>query len=73
MKTSKKIVPTLLTSSEAPRLWRVRVDTRDDYCEMRFSNREHAHSEYQRLRQASIFAGQWITELVIEEVVNAEI
>jgi hypothetical protein len=66
MKTTKRTIPKLLGDRQ-PRTWRLRVETRNDFCEMTFSNKTHAEQEYQRLRNSSIFSGSWITELVFEE------
>lgn len=68
MKTIKKIVPTLLSNTEQPRVWSVRVQTKTYWSEMTFSHRAVADTEYRRLKTAGVFGGQWITELVIEEI-----
>jgi hypothetical protein len=66
MKTTRRTIPKLLGDRQ-PQTWRLRVETKTDFCEMTFSNKTHAEQEYQRLRNSSIFSGSWITELILEE------
>lgn len=66
MKTKKTQIPTLLgTGSQS--IWRLRVETKQHWCEMTFSDRQLADAEYQRIRAQGIFGNAWVTEITLEE------
>lgn len=68
MKSKIKQTPALLADPQVSNTWQLHIKTKSDWAEMRFSNKDHANAEYQRIRQMGIYCGQWVTELVLEEV-----
>jgi hypothetical protein len=67
MKATKKIIPALLGDPQTPNRWLLRIKTKSDWCEMRFSSKLHANMEYQRIKASMTFGGAWIIELNLEE------
>jgi hypothetical protein len=68
MKATKKTIPALLGDPQAANTWLLRVSTKYDWCEMRFSNKTHADAEYKRIKSAMTFGGAWVTDLALEEL-----
>ena len=68
MKSKIKQTPALLGNPEQANTWQIHIKTKNDWCEMRFSNKTQANEEYQRIKTMGIFCGQWVTEIILEEV-----
>jgi hypothetical protein len=71
MKATKKTIPALLGDPQTPNRWLLRIKTKSDWCDMRFSSKLHANMEYQRIKASMTFGGAWITELTLEELYAA--
>lgn len=68
MKTKNNIPPALLASTERPHVWSVKVTLpRDNWAELRFSQKEQAVAEYNKIKAAGIFGGQWVEKLILDE------
>ena len=65
MKSRIKQTPALL--GETPTAWVVEVSTRDYTTTMTFNNRIVATEEYNRIKNSSVYAGQWITEISLKD------
>jgi hypothetical protein len=66
MKTKIKQTPALL--GEAPTSWLLEVTTKDYQTTMTFNNKSVASEEYNRIKNSSIYAGQWISEITLKDV-----
>lgn len=68
MKTKNNIPPALLSTPDQPHVWTVRVDLpRDNWAELKFSQKELAIAEYNKIKSLGIYGGQWIQTLTINE------
>jgi hypothetical protein len=66
MKTKIKQTPALL--GEPPTSWLLEVTTKDYQTTMTFNNKSVASEEYNRIKNSSIYAGQWISEITLKDV-----
>jgi hypothetical protein len=71
MKATKKVIPALLGDPQTPNMWLLSIRTKYDWCEMKFSNKQQADSEYKRIKAQGTFGGAWLTEIHLEELYQA--
>jgi len=68
MQAKNRIPPRLLTDPEQPKTYEIKIGLpRGNWAEMRFSQKELAQAEYNRIKSASIFGGQWIERIELNE------
>ena len=68
MKAKNNIPPALLTTQQAPHIWTVRIVLpRDNWAELKFSQKDMAVAEYNKIRAAGVFGAQWIQSITLDE------
>jgi hypothetical protein len=67
MKTKIKQTAALL--GDPPTSWILEVATKDYQTTMTFNNKSVATEEYNKIKNSSIYAGQWISEISLKDVV----
>jgi hypothetical protein len=68
MQTKNRIPPRLLTDTEQPKVYEIKIGLpRGNWAEMRFSQKDVAQAEFNRIKSASIFGGQWIQSIELNE------
>ena len=72
MKATKKVIPALLNDSQLTSTWYIEISTRSDHALIKFSNKNMADSEFRRIKSQGTYGGQWITEIKLKEVKDAE-
>jgi hypothetical protein len=69
MQAKNRIPPRLLTDTLRPKHYRVKITLPNAaWVDMQFSQKDVAQLEYNRIKAASIFGGQWIQTITLEEV-----
>ena len=65
----KKIKPVLLDNGEQPKTYVVKIElSGDSWAELRFSMKEIATHEYNRIRVQGVYGGLWITKIEMGEL-----
>lgn len=68
MRTKNKIPAALLASDVETKQWIISIRLpRENWAEMRFSQRDVAVGEFNRIKSMGIFGGQWIEGMEINE------
>lgn len=68
MKAKNRIPAALLSSKEQPRIWTVSVKLpKDNWAELAFSQKEQAVAEFNKIKAAGIFGGQWVESVTLDE------
>ena len=68
---TKKLTPAILSTSE-PRTYLLEVAVSGGTVSMKFSNRDMANQEYNRIRGQGIYQGHWIKHIELKDEVGSQ-
>jgi hypothetical protein len=66
---TKKLTPAILSTSE-PRTYLLEVAVSGGTVSMRFTDRNMANQEYNRIKGQGIYLGQWLEHIELKESAN---
>lgn len=59
----------LTTDPDKPKIWLIKIQLpRAQWAEMKFSQREMAIGEFNRIKGQAVFGGQWLEGVTLEEI-----
>lgn len=71
MKSKNKLTAVLLSDETKPSYWTVRISfSRNNWAELRFSQKAPALEEFNRIKAAGIYTGQWVEKVEIDECLS---